>query len=767
MNTRPSFSGNSLTGVEMVSISARIDEVLQSRLYERTAQSVYDSDIDQYYQQIIAEFGPLVGSLGLDKQIQRLFSALDDISAQPSSVGIKQIAALEIQETADNLSRLADHLYQMQLDIDQRIYTTTSEVNKLLSDAFTSARTMYGLENGSIERVKSEQDFRYTLEQLAEYIDIYSFTDEMQRWRVFSAQGDALVGDIRYFLKYNPQETMDNFINGASLNPLLISAYSSAGADLNIDHPIVRAAPVGQSETRYDNGRIGALLKVRDSVVPELLSQIDNLAKNIKDYFNKVHNMGSGFPPPNSLFGNTLVGHNDTPGFSGKARIVVVDDAGNHLPSVPALTIDFENLDTGNGLGQPNVHGIMQEIQYHFGNRISLDKSIALGNVDDIKLTSKTKEMNPSSTFVLDLEVTNFSQFDADVEILNVTAQDSLSNNILGSWNNTVSTMLRGTISRTGTSGPSITLNLPGAINYPFIIDMQVRVNDGATDYISTLRYTIASPIVDTVNGLMNYRFSIANKVNALDPGTVKFPALPASVLSTTLVDQYGVNVPVDNTSTGLLRLSTSNSGYRIAIDNLNSKNIGDIFNNVFGNDKNFSSFFGLNDVFVRSDNAKNWNQTKNTALFLQLRPDIAENSALLSSTTLIDTINPSDPTASTYQYHINIGDNSIIREMQSLANKNVFFSSAGGLAAVNTTLSRYTESIISFTANMHDFVRIKSEQSALLKDTIFEKIQNIRGVDVNEEMINMIIFQHSYAASAKIVRTIQDMMSTMISMFN
>ncbi len=767
LNTRPAFSGNILSGVDIVSISSKVDEVLQGRLYERTAQATYDEDIEQYYQQIIAEFGPLVGNLGLDKQIHRLFTALDNVSSQPSSVGIKQIAALELKETADNLSRLAGHLYQMQLDIDQRLYTTISEVNKLLSDAFISSQTMKGVQNGSIERVKSEQDFRSSIEELSQYFELYTFTDEMQRWRAFSKQGDTLVGDIRYFLKYTPQQTTKNFIDGSELNPLMISAYNQSGSDLNIDHPMVKAASSGQSENRYNSGRIGALLNVRDKIIPELLSQIDNLAKNFKDHFNQAHNLGCGFPPPNTLTATKLTGYNDIPGITGKARIVILNDQGIQAPGITPLTLDFDKLDTGAGEGNGNVSGIMHEIQYHFGSRMVLDKSVSLGSLSDIKLASKSKSIDPNSNFILDLELSNFSQLNTDVQILSVTAADSLSNNILGSFNNTSALIPKGAITRTGVSGPSISLAIPATINYPFEITLNVNANDGVNNDTSTFKYIITAPIPNEINGIINYRFSVDSKINPMDPGTINLPPIPAAVLYTTLVDQYGAHTNVDTLSKGLMKISTSGSNYRIAIDNMDSKYLGELLSNSLQNEKNFSSYFGLNDIFVRNDDPIHWSDTKNTALFLNVRDDIAQNTSYLSSAMIMDKINTSNPAEATYEYHINIGDNAAIRKMQELSTKNIFFASAGGLAAVDISIGRYTESIIAFTANMHDFTRVKGEQSSLLREAISEKIQNIRGVDVNEEMMKMIIFQHSYAASAKIIGVIKEMMQTMIAMFN
>lgn len=767
LNAQPSFAGNNVTGVEVKTVAAQVDEILQTRLYERNSSYAYDKQIEDSWQQILMQFGSPRSDVGIDKKIVNLFKSLDDIALRPASPSLKQIGVINFTEVATSLSSFAGTLYQMQLDIDQAIGVAVNDVNRLLSNAYQIGLGINTLDEGSTERVAAEQEFRTVLEQISEYFSIYSYWDESGKPVVFTAQGDHLIGDLQYFLKYTPQQSTRSFIANESMNAIMVSAYSRDGRDLMINDPMVKAGKIGAVENRYNSGKIGAMLHIRDTIIPNALAQIDNLASNLKEGFNNAHNNGCGFPPSTILNGTKTVGHQDIVGFSGKARIAMVDDAGDAFAAIPPLDLDFDALDTGLGAGRANLHGIMQEIQYHFGNRISADKSISLGNLSDIKLASCSKNIAPSSTFNLDLELTNSSQTQSTVQILGVTAQDMLGNNILSSFSSASFTAEVSSIVRTTTSGPSIALNLPASINYPFTIDMQVQVNDGSTTSSATLRYIINNPVIDPINKSMNTRFSVDSKVSALDPGTINSPPMGFAPLSVSLVDESGNAVGTGSQDQGFLRLSSSYGNYRIAIDNLTSAQTGDALTNTLPTNDSFSYFFGLNDIFVRTDSVENWNSSRNTALYLGVRSDITQNSALLSSGKLQQTTNYQVPGSVTFQYHLDQSDSSIIQEMQDLSSASMFFSAAGGLAAVNTSISNYTASFMGFCANMHEFAISKKDQSQLLQTAIFEKVQGIRGVDVNQEMANMIIYQQSFGASAKTIQVVKEMMDTMLAIFN
>lgn len=762
VNTAPSVLAGFLAGVDVSSISTSVDQLLQSRLYVNIAQDSYNQTINDYFKEISAKLGAPGDLLTLDKNINTLFSALEDFSRNTSSVSVKTHVVDEFSKVAGSVANMALDLQNIRLEADNAINNEITSLNSLLESAYKTSKVMYNLPAGSMERVDAETTFTGVLEEISKYFDLYQYIDDVGHYKIFTREGDCLVGDIQYFLKYTPQPNLSNLINDTPLNPILTSAYNQNGFDIGMNKAVIPGASSSLTANKYNTGKIGALVAIRDNFVPQILTQLDNLAKNLKDSFNNVHNNGNGFPPPNTLTSTNLMTHDQILGFTGKTRFAVVDDNGLPITNIPALTLDLSKLDTGGGAGKPNVQGIVQEIQYHFGSKLVTDKSISLSNLSDIKLASLTKNIAPSSNFVLDLELDNFAQSNASVQIQSVVAQDSTAANVLGSFNNASFVVNAGTSVRTGASGPSITLSLPATINYPITVDVQIDVNNGAST-VSTLRYIINNPIVDNLNGSMNQRFSVSSKVNPADPGTINLPALPAAVLQARLVDITNGTVPVDNTSYGLFQLDALNAGYHIAIDNLDSNNVGDLNSNILGTDLNFSQHLGLNDLFVRTDDPAHWHDTRNSALYLDIRNDIKTDSNKLSHGKLTDVINFTTPSQLTYQYQTAAGDNSAVLDMLDLGKKNIFFAMAGGLPAHEASIANYAASIISFNANLTYSINLTAEQSKLMREALFDRVQGARGVDVNEEMANMIIFQQSFTASAKAIQSVRELMGILI----
>ncbi|MFN8912542.1 MAG: flagellar basal body rod C-terminal domain-containing protein, partial [Alphaproteobacteria bacterium] len=362
--------------------------------------------------------------------------------------------------------------------------------------------------------------------------------------------------------------------------------------------------------------------------------------------------------------------------------------------------------------------------------------------------------ISASGLLNLDFELDNKSNTGTTFNIVSVTATDALANNILGSFNNTSTSVSPGLTSRTGASGPSISLNLPASIDYPFTIDAQVQVNDGTTSYISTLRYIINSPQSNPINGFLDQRFAVSSKVNVIDPGIINNPSLTAPVISAYMVDDSGSTIAANSGVEGFLKIQSGSKSYHLAIDSLDSKHNGDAPTNQLATGLKFSAFFGLNDLFVRTDSGLNSLNAKNAAYFMGIRDDIKDNPSHLSKANLSQVNNFTDPTQAIYQYELTDGNNNVLEKFLDLARSNVFFVSAGGLSSTEVTLSQYASNIIGFAATQNYSVNFLAEQSSSVRNALQDKLQNLRGVDINEEMVNMIIFQQSFAASAKAIQT-------------
>jgi flagellar hook-associated protein 1 len=104
-----------------------------------------------------------------------------------------------------------------------------------------------------------------------------------------------------------------------------------------------------------------------------------------------------------------------------------------------------------------------------------------------------------------------------------------------------------------------------------------------------------------------------------------------------------------------------------------------------------------------------------------------------------------------------NKGDGSNALELATVKDR----LTIGGLP---TTFNSYYEGVIGEMAvNAQEAVRMQNNSEAL-RQSVEERRQSVSGVSLDEEMTNMIQFQHAYNASARMITTIDEMLDRIIN---
>ena len=101
-------------------------------------------------------------------------------------------------------------------------------------------------------------------------------------------------------------------------------------------------------------------------------------------------------------------------------------------------------------------------------------------------------------------------------------------------------------------------------------------------------------------------------------------------------------------------------------------------------------------------------------------------------------------------------GDNSNTADILNLRNLKLL---AGG---TNTTDESYNNMIVKVGVEAQQSIR-QSENSSLLINRIYLKQESVSGVSLDEELVNMVKYQHSYNAAAKIINAMDELFETII----
>jgi flagellar hook-associated protein 1 FlgK len=270
--------------------------------------------------------------------------------------------------------------------------------------------------------------------------------------------------------------------------------------------------------------------------------------------------------------------------------------------------------------------------------------------------------------------------------------------------------------------------------------------NDGASvPAPNSLTSTASVNTTDAFTGTGTVRIAITdqngNAVAApldLDLSTV-VPATVAGLL-TAINTGLGANATASVTN-GHLVITASNSANGIAINQQGT--------DVGGSGKGFSSYFGMNDLFVA-------NAAVSSALTISVRSDIVANPAILATGTLTTGALAAGGAA------VPPGDNSVVQAIANAFNTAISLPAAGGLAATTSTLGDYASQIIGGAA----LQAASANDNASFESTLLQNLQNksasISGVNVDEELANLTMYQNAYAASARVITVINSMFQTL-----
>lgn len=187
----------------------------------------------------------------------------------------------------------------------------------------------------------------------------------------------------------------------------------------------------------------------------------------------------------------------------------------------------------------------------------------------------------------------------------------------------------------------------------------------------------------------------------------------------------------------GKLKLTAANAANGIAIHPNDTQ--------VTGTTQDFSRFFGLNDFFTGAASTD-----------FAIRADIAADPSLVATGEL-------SLTATSGQTGIAIGDNRVVQRLAALSETSLSYAAVGGLPAGTYTIGDYAGAILGLNAVQAASAELTATVEQDLFDNLDFRASSVSGVNVNEEMANLIVFQNAFAASARVLATASKMFDMLL----
>ena len=147
-------------------------------------------------------------------------------------------------------------------------------------------------------------------------------------------------------------------------------------------------------------------------------------------------------------------------------------------------------------------------------------------------------------------------------------------------------------------------------------------------------------------------------------------------------------------------------------------------------------------------------------ARFVQVVDDILEAPSLMALGKL-DT--SADALAGTFPA-LTPGDSQGAINLQAVEGTSVAFQAAGHLASINSSLSEYSGSVLTDFSNTGAIIEQFAEDRLQIVEALHQRVSDISGVNLDEELANMILYQNAFSAAARIIATVQEMFDALLA---
>lgn len=763
-------------GVQIGDVTRNVNAGLQSELRGELGKAGAAEVRDEFYQRVQVLFGTPQSNSAISQRISDLSDAFEQLNSTPEQNSPKVQVLAAATQLVDSFSKLSDQVQTLRSDADDSISQEINSANQLLSQIAKLNTDIVRL--GNIDQPTTElRDQRdQKVNALSKIINTSTYTRDDGSMVIFTANGS------RPLLDRSPVTL--TFTPTAGYEP------GSSGSGITLDGVDIT--------DEIKTGTLRGLIDMRDQDLPQLADQVNELATQLRDAINAEHNKGTAFPPPTNLTGSRQIEGTDIFSGTGTFRVAALDSAGeivsysdidlSALPS-PATVNDLVsaiNSSSASGDLQARIADGRLVIEGKNGNRVAvneLDSAVTLSDgrtqglshyfgLNDLFTTAKnsrTMTSDPQADATSALGVSGTLTFSAGSGALSATPLSITyaNSDSLTTIQNKLRAQLTGALGLTAEQASNMvyvatdgdrsrlviandanmmatdTGNLSSKIglseDQPNLAGSMTVSHDILNDPSRLSRGTLNADVYESKTG--------TGGVTIADPsasiaglGTPASPPAPAGTNYTlNIVGSFGT-VPISyNGSTDSLNSIAAriNADSTLTDNNINAE--------VY-----FDGAAGTYKLRVQDADGDSMYITDNFATM---------PAAGAGQTSLVETLGLGVP------YGIREGDNSSAASLAgALSRTDIGFSAAGGLSPEKTSLIDYAASIISTASTKAAAASDNNEFQTALAADLDTRIQNEAGVNLDEEMSDLIIFQRAYSASAKVISTVDELFDALLN---
>ena len=268
-------AGQAGASVDTTGINRDLNTLLQSQLWTETSGDSYADTTSQLYQQLQQVYGTPGSSTSFDAIYNNFTTALQSLASNPSSSSQQSAVVGAAQELAQNLNSMTTSIQQLRTEAEQGIANGVQTANNALQQIAQINQQLEGASptDGTTATLEDQRDQDVT--QLSQLMNVTVVQNPNNQISVFTGTGQQLVA--------GPQASQLQFSNVGSLTA---TALWSANPSEDGAGTVTLVSPSGATTdliatNALQSGQLGAYVQMRDSILPQAQTQIDELANQM------------------------------------------------------------------------------------------------------------------------------------------------------------------------------------------------------------------------------------------------------------------------------------------------------------------------------------------------------------------------------------------------------------------------------------------------------------------------------------------------------
>ncbi len=211
---------------------------------------------------------------GIGAQMNEFFRSLQDVAASPSDVTPRSVLLAKSALLTNSITQVAGDLSARRSSVNEQIKRTIAEINSLTSQVAELNNKIVSVEitGQNANDLRDQRD--QAINDLAQRIDISVIDKGNGALSVFVGRGQVVVED------------------NLSRKLVAVASLENGGlANVQYDTGSTRSLDIS---SLISGGKMGGLLKIRDTIIPELQTSFDKLSASLVNEVNQLHRQGYG-----------------------------------------------------------------------------------------------------------------------------------------------------------------------------------------------------------------------------------------------------------------------------------------------------------------------------------------------------------------------------------------------------------------------------------------------------------------------------------------